>query len=46
MSKNNIKSLLDLYLLYENDNINKEFEVRFKPKFKKSFTKNDYDNLY
>jgi len=42
-----MKNLIDLFLLYEErDNINKEFEIRFKPNFNKFFTKNDYDNLY
>ena len=47
MSKSSMKDLIDLFLLYEEkDNINKEFEIRFKPNYYKFFTKNDYDNLY
>jgi hypothetical protein len=47
MSKYPMKNLIDLFLLYEEkDNINKEFEIRFKPNYNKFFTKNDYDNLY
>ncbi len=46
MSKNNLKSLIDSFLLYDGSKIEKEFEIRFKPKENKSFTKNDYDSLY
>lgn len=46
MSEINLKKLLDVYLLYENEKVHKEFEIRFKSKPGKNFTKNDYDNLY
>ena len=39
-----INSLLNVYLNYNNDKVEKEFEIRFKPR--KSYNKNDYDNLY
>ena len=42
MSKSPMKNLIDLFLLYEErDNINKEFEIRFKPNFNKFFTFHD-----
>ena len=44
MSSFNIKELLDFYLLFNPKKGEKEFEIRFKPR--KSFTKNDFDNVY